>query len=187
MSGQLMGYFEYPTAYNWQAMPYNEGNETISNFLLELANMSGAKFTVDGTTASVADLKKTMTNLGYKVSDTKQYKSGQTFPALAIITANLNIKDGYKDTYYGGDHSRLAGGGGYTESWEQTEYYSFRSRLTMDTFDSSDYENYFYDSFAYMIWGWMDYRLNGFYSQRNFACPVATMSGITYFTAEPNK
>lgn len=184
--GQLMRFYEHPKSLDWNNMPLNEPTKTTSNFLYNIAGLAGAKYEINGTSTRLTDEKNVLIGFGYKVSETKKYQKGDKLPNIGYMRADITVADPYKYMFgdYGG-HSWVIGGSGTLVDFRQTIYYTFRSRLTMDTFGTPGWpEEISHNNFVYMAWGW-DENFNGFFNNSVVRCPIASkLENIKYFSVE---
>ena len=73
--GQILFYHKYPQNINWNDMPLNNGNKTISDFLLEICKIGGAFPHSNGIVLRSSGVAKVLDHYGYKYSYSKTYKN----------------------------------------------------------------------------------------------------------------
>ncbi len=66
--GQIMRYYEWPEKYDWSKMPLSYSTAETSDFLLELAEMSNATFSAEGTGITTDNANSTFKKCGYLTS-----------------------------------------------------------------------------------------------------------------------
>lgn len=190
--GQIMRYYQYPSYFDWDKMLFTDGTKTTSDFLLDIAKKSKAKYSSTGTSTTTDNDRETLLQYGYDVSKVRDYKSGDRLPSIGYMRADIEIKDEYKTEFpKDGGHAWVLGGSSSVVEMEETLYYSFRERLQMDTFSYGDYgpREVSSNRFTYMVWGWKEPKFNGFFSDYAISCPVGKkIENIKYFSVSlPNK
>lgn len=66
--GQIMRYYQWPKKYDWSKMPHTYATKTTSDFLYELAELSNATYSEEGTGITAEAAKNTYQTLGYSTS-----------------------------------------------------------------------------------------------------------------------
>lgn len=74
-AGQIMRFYEWPPKYDWANMPYNQGNDTTSYFLLDIAQAAKAKYEIGGTSVTADNLNSAFKAFGYKTDGVKKLES----------------------------------------------------------------------------------------------------------------
>lgn len=183
--GQIMRYFQFPNSFDWSDMPLDSATITTSNFLYNIARQVDAKFLPNSTTTDYRNAKALLDKYGYKTSDFMSYNKYSRLPSIGFMRAKITIKDIYKYIFSGDSHAWVIGGRSSVVEWRQTIFYSFRSRLMMDTFSTPGWpEEVSHHNYAYMVWGFKPF-LNGFYSESAISCPLASkLEDIKYLSVE---
>ena len=70
--GQIMRYYQWPSKYAWNNMPYYSATKTTSDFLYDIAQTGSATYKYNGTSMPVDNANKTFKKFGYKTSDVKE-------------------------------------------------------------------------------------------------------------------
>lgn len=77
--GQLMKFFKHPASYNWNNMPNDYANETLTSFLSKLRDELNVS---DGGGAYYPDAERVFKNYGYQISK-KSHNASQVFTHLS--------------------------------------------------------------------------------------------------------
>lgn len=67
-TGQIMRYYEWPSSYNWDDMPYSYGTKTTSDFLYDIAESAHATYETRGTGVYISDINNVFISKGYSTS-----------------------------------------------------------------------------------------------------------------------
>ena len=156
--GQIMRYYEYPSYFNWDAMPYDEASHTTSVLLHDIAIKANAEISIDGTGTTDNDIQKALQSYGYKCDGVSNHKASKAFYEIerkhpVYMAGTLEgIGDG---------HAWVASGGSYTTSEYYYYLYTLRERIDFSPIYQYSEPGGIPIYYFYMNWGWYgDYNGN---------------------------
>lgn len=174
--GQVMRYYEYPTSFNWNNMPYNYPTPTTAQFLHIVGLQCNAQYGSE-TSISLKNAKNALQYYGFNAS-TANHDYTRTINNLqlnrpVIMRGDLTKPDGSIS-----GHQWIASG--FNNSYYYTVYdvYTFNNQTTIDVVDTYD-TDFIHVNYIYMVWGWNS-QVNGFYYDNS-----VSVSG--YFTSMNNR
>lgn len=160
--GQVMFAYKYPNTFDWTTMPYNEGSESASWFLLDVYNKCNAFYDVsnDGTACYQKDRVKALTEYGYTCGEIRggsltEHNLLNGCPAILSGTFDYNTSDPK-------DHAWVIEGPKIYNSYREIEIWTFTYQ---DTFSCVYHEESDPTELRllYANWGY-DGEYNGYYS-----------------------
>ena len=169
--GQIMRYLEYPTNYNWSAMPNSlaewETNSTLTDFLAQLRRRIGV---TDSGAASI-DLVRTAISLYYGYTSSNGYSLDIISHSLSSVASSLSqgVPVYMRGIDEEGDGHAWVCDGHYAYHY-QTDYKLYvipmwgneiTELICVDTVVTYPDNHVFYN-FFHMNWGW-DGSSNGYY------------------------
>ncbi|QOG01919.1 C10 family peptidase [Flavobacterium sp. MDT1-60] len=163
---QVMRYYQYPTNYNWSAMPMEDASSTTANFIADIHTAIGSIFEgqlyynchATGVIKS-ADMGKVLkSKFNYTSADTAPYN-------YSTVKANLEA----------GKPVLLVGAGNAGAHMWVCDGYSASSFYSADCTGSSTL-------YFHMNWGWKNGENNGFYAYNNFNPSIYTFNEALVMT-----
>lgn len=161
---QVMKYHEHPAYVNWAAMPDNYATTQTASFIRELAYAIDADFSLDGTGASLSNVRKALVSR-YNYASSAQLVNHSARTAMDEIKNNRPvIMQGFGSNNEG--HAWVASGYNYTDLVTQYDLLVMPEKfypggtfifLTADSYMDIQISTYFY-----MNWGWGG-SYNGYY------------------------
>ncbi len=167
--GQVMRYYQYPSSYNWAAMPLTLSSATTAQLLNDLASNSnldiGWGCDPQGSGASSDNIPRTFQNFGYPSPSYSGFNGYNYFTVKSDLLSNKPvILGGYRGSYWW-IFGAVGGHQWVTDAVYESMYFSCAPDPNTPGEWISVYTGY--DASLHMNWGWGgDY--NGWYSAFNF-------------------
>lgn len=166
-TAQVMRYWQYPTSYNWAAMPYYSGSAETSRLMRDIGlptNLNMDYSSCEASGARDSDIPATLSHYGYPASNFTDYNyttvKGQIQNNRPVILSGGSKVGWWVFGKYTLGHSWVCDG------FEEWQYFTCQ----FDPNTPGEWIEYYvnYDVALSMNWGWGGY-YNGWYSAYNFS------------------
>ena len=154
--GQIMFAYKYPNYFDWTAMPYYEGNDDTSRFLLDVYKKCNAYYDVDkdGTACKQSDRIKALREYGYTFSEINgknltEWNLVKGCPAIMAGTFEYNTSKPQ-------DHAWVIEGPKIYSGYREIEIWTFTYQETFSCIYHEEEDPYemrlFYANWGYPKW-----------------------------------
>lgn len=149
---QVMKYYQYPTNYNWSAMPFKDATLTTANFISDIHNAIDSEYPGSPVSDCYGTGVSYRRDMATVLKNKFKYTSATTdFYNYLTVKANLEA----------GKPVLLSGFGNYGGHMWVCDGYSSSNFYNSDCTGSSTL-------YFHMNWGWLDGKNNGYYAFNNF-------------------